>query len=126
VFNNNLIVAATESICCLSAYRPLKRIQMPENPLEVIRSADPEFFGLLETTRENALSEGAIPLKYKLLIAMSLDAAAGAVERVRILAIQAMDNGSTKEEITEALRIAQYIAGIGSVYTAANALKDIL
>jgi alkylhydroperoxidase/carboxymuconolactone decarboxylase family protein YurZ len=37
-----------------------------------------------------------------------------------------MDNGSTKEEITEALRIAQYIAGIGSVYTAANALKDIL
>jgi alkylhydroperoxidase/carboxymuconolactone decarboxylase family protein YurZ len=99
---------------------------MQENPLEVIRSADPEFFGLLETTRETALSEGALHLKYKFLIAMSLDAAAGAVEGVRMLATQAMDNGATKEEITEALRIAHYIAGIGSVYTAANALKDIL
>jgi len=99
---------------------------MPENPLEVIKNADPEFFNLLESTRETALSEGNIPLKYKFLIAMSLDAAAGAVNGVRNLAIQAMNEGATKGDITEALRITQYIAGVGSVYTAANALKDIL
>ncbi|MDK2892878.1 carboxymuconolactone decarboxylase family protein [Methanohalophilus sp.] len=99
---------------------------MSENPLEVIKNADPEFFALLENTRQNALSEGSIPLKYKLLIAMSLDAAAGAVNGVQNLAIGAMNEGATKEEVMEALRITQYVAGVGSVYTAANALKDIL
>ena len=99
---------------------------MSENPLEVIKNADPEFFDLLESNSNTAFSKGCIPTKYKFLIAMSLDAAAGAVNGVQNLAIQAMEEGATKEEITEVLRITQYIAGVGSVYTAANALKDIL
>jgi alkylhydroperoxidase/carboxymuconolactone decarboxylase family protein YurZ len=37
-----------------------------------------------------------------------------------------MEAGATKEEVMEAVRIANYIGGIGSVYTAANALRDIL
>ncbi len=65
-------------------------------------------------------------MKYKFLIAMSLDAAEGAVDGVQNLAMAAMNEGATKEEIMEAIRITQYIAGIGSVYTAANALKEIL
>jgi alkylhydroperoxidase/carboxymuconolactone decarboxylase family protein YurZ len=34
--------------------------------------------------------------------------------------------GATKEEITEALRVAEYISGVGSVYTAAQAQGIIL
>lgn len=87
---------------------------------------DPDFFKLLESTRGLAFSEGGMPMKYKLLLAMALDAANGAVEGVKVLAIQAMQEGATKEEVMEAIRIAQYIFGIGSVYTAARALNDVL
>lgn len=99
---------------------------MSENPLQVIINEDLEFFNLLENTRELALTEGGIPLKYKFLIAMSLDAANGAVEGVKVLAMQAMQAGATKEEVMQAVRITQYIFGVGSVYTAARALNDIL
>ncbi|WP_440948410.1 carboxymuconolactone decarboxylase family protein [Methanosarcina sp. T3] len=99
---------------------------MPEHPLKVIMDKDPELFSLLEDMRELSFSAGGIPLKYKFLIAMALDAANGAVDGVKVLAIQAMEAGATKEEVMEAVRIAQYIFGVGSVYTAARALNDVL
>ena len=99
---------------------------MQENPLEMIKDADPELFNLTEITRNTALGEGAIPLKYKLLIAMALDAAEGAENGVMVLAMQAMAEGATKEEVMETVRIAHFISGVGSVYTAARGLKDIL
>ena len=94
--------------------------------MEIIEAADPEFFKLLEMTRESAFTESGIPMKYKLLMAMSLDAANGAVDGVKVLAMQAMQEGATKEEVMEAVKVAQYICGVGSVYTAANALREIL
>jgi alkylhydroperoxidase/carboxymuconolactone decarboxylase family protein YurZ len=87
---------------------------------------DYQLFNLVENTRELAFAEGGIPLKYKLLIAMSLDAANGAVDGVKFLAMQAMQAGATKEEIMQAIRITHYIFGVGSVYTASNALMDII
>lgn len=56
---------------------------------------------------------------------MALDASHGTVEGVRSLAEQAMKAGATKEEITEAIRVAQYISGVGCVYTAARAFKEL-
>ena len=87
---------------------------------------DPELFTLLESTRELAFVEDGIPLKYKFLLAMVLDAANGSVGGVKFLAIQAMQAGVTKKEIMQAIRITQYIFGVGSVYTASEALKDVL
>jgi alkylhydroperoxidase/carboxymuconolactone decarboxylase family protein YurZ len=49
----------------------------------------------------------------------------GAVEGVRSLAGQAIKAGATKEEITETIRVAQYISGVGCVYTAARAFKEL-
>jgi alkylhydroperoxidase/carboxymuconolactone decarboxylase family protein YurZ len=57
--------------------------------------------------------------------AMVKKASQGAVEEVKALAGQAMKAGATKEEIGEAIRVAQYICGVGSVYTAARAFKDM-
>jgi alkylhydroperoxidase/carboxymuconolactone decarboxylase family protein YurZ len=37
-----------------------------------------------------------------------------------------MEAGATKQEIMQTIRITQYIFGVGSAYTAANALKDVL
>ena len=108
-------------------YVPIEElIRMPENPLQIIEDNDPEFAALLDNTRNLALAEGTMPLKYRLLIALALDASKGAENGVRVLAMQALEAGATKEEIMEAVRITNFIAGVGGVYTAANALRDLL
>ena len=99
---------------------------MSEHPLKIFEDLDPDLLKLVNQTSEFALADGALPGKTKLLIAMALDAAHGAVGGVASLARQAMQAGATKEEMAEALRVAQYVSGVGSVYTAAHALKDIL
>jgi alkylhydroperoxidase/carboxymuconolactone decarboxylase family protein YurZ len=98
---------------------------MREHPLKIFEELDPELLRLVGRTREFALADGALPKKFKLLIAMALDAAHGATEGVKALAQAAQQAGSTKEEITEALRVAQYVSGVGSVYTAAHALREL-
>jgi len=98
---------------------------MSEYPLKIFEKLDPELLKLVENTRELALTDGALPKKFKLLIAMALDASHGAVQGVKALAHAAMQAGATKEEITEALRVAQYVSGAGSVYTAAHALNEL-
>ena len=99
---------------------------LSEHPLKILEKLDPELLKLVESTSNLALSDGALPKKFKLLIAMALDASLGAVQGVKTLAQSAMKAGATKEEIMETLRVAQYISGVGSVYTAAQALKEIL
>jgi alkylhydroperoxidase/carboxymuconolactone decarboxylase family protein YurZ len=99
---------------------------MPEHPLKVFQKLDPKLFKLVENTSELALTDGALPRKFKLLIAMTLDASHGAVGGVTALARMAMEAGATKEEIAEALRVAQYVCGVGCIYTAAQALKEVL
>jgi alkylhydroperoxidase/carboxymuconolactone decarboxylase family protein YurZ len=101
-------------------------VQLPENPLKVFERADPELLRLVDETGKFALAEGALSKKMKLLIAMALDAAAGAPGGVAALAGQARREGATNEEITEAIRVAQYVCGVGSVYAAAQGLKEIL
>lgn len=71
-------------------------------------------------TQKSALAEGALPRRFKLLIATVLDAVNSAPDGVQSLAREA-----TKEEITEAIRVAQCICGVGCVYTAARAFKDV-
>ncbi|MGP8337444.1 MAG: carboxymuconolactone decarboxylase family protein [Methanosarcinaceae archaeon] len=97
---------------------------MPD-PLNTIAKLDPDLIKLIESNKSLALDNGALPRKYKLLIAIALDASKGAVQGVQSLALQALDAGVTKKEIAEALRVAQYINGVGCVYTAAAAFEDI-
>ena len=98
---------------------------MPEHPLKVFETIDPELLKLVDNTREFALTDGALPGKFKLLIAMALDASHGTVDGVKSLAQAAMKAGATKEEVAEALRVTQFISGVGSVYTAGRALKEL-
>jgi alkylhydroperoxidase/carboxymuconolactone decarboxylase family protein YurZ len=101
-------------------------LRMAEEPLKVFETADPELLKLVQDTGEFALADGALPRRFKLLIAMALDAAHGAVGGVQALAGAALQAGATKQEITEALRVAQYVSGVGSVYVAGHALREIL
>ena len=72
---------------------------MPEHPLKPMENLDPELFRLVKQTQQLALGDGIMPRKYKLLIALALDASHGAVEGVRSLAQTAMQAGAKKEEI---------------------------
>ncbi len=98
---------------------------MTENPLKTIERLDPKLLNLIDDTRQLALSDGAIPRKFKILIALALDAAHGATDGVKALANLAIQAGATKEEIAETLRVAQYISGVGSIYTASRALEEL-
>ena len=98
---------------------------MAESPLKIFEKLDPELLKLVGNTKTLALNDGALPRKIKLLIAMALDASEGAVEGVKSLTEQALKAGATKEEIMEAIRVADYICGVGCVYTAARAFKDM-
>ena len=98
---------------------------MTEHPLKIFEKIDPELLKLVRDTNSSALAEGALLRKIKFLIAMALDAAHGTVEGTKSLAEQAMKAGATKEEIVETIRVAQYISGVGSVYVAARAFKEL-
>jgi alkylhydroperoxidase/carboxymuconolactone decarboxylase family protein YurZ len=99
---------------------------MPEDPLATMRKLDPALIKHLHDTNNFIYTDGALPKKIKLLMAMAFDAAAGAEGGVRWLAAEAMKEGATKEEIAETIRVAYQLTGIGSVYAASVALKDLL
>ena len=98
---------------------------MAENPLKIFEKLDPELLRLVDNTKALALDDGALPRKIKLLIAMALDASKGTAEGVKSLTEQALKAGATKEEVMEAVRVAHYICGVGCVYTAAHAFKEV-
>jgi alkylhydroperoxidase/carboxymuconolactone decarboxylase family protein YurZ len=98
---------------------------MVSDPLETIRKLDPELLDFVEQSREKAFKEGALSAKTKYLIAMVLDAAHGATGGVTALARQAVEHGAGKEEIIEALQVANFISGVGSVYTASFGLSEV-
>ena len=98
---------------------------MAEHPLKIFEKVDPELLKLVRETNTFALSDGALPRKYKLLIAMVLDASHGAAAGVKSLTQQALQAGATKEEVMEALRVGHFVCGAGCVYTAAQAFKEI-
>ncbi len=98
---------------------------MAENPLQILEKLAPELLKAVGDARALALNEGALPRKIKLLLAMALDASEGAVEGVRSLTELALKEGATKEEVMDALGVANYICGVGCVYTAARAFKDL-
>ena len=56
-----------------------------QSPLQIFETFDPQLLKLITDTNKLALAEGAIPRKYKYLIAMALDAAHGATDGVRAL-----------------------------------------
>ena len=99
---------------------------MKRDPLETIRKLDSEFCDSISRAAAEAFEDGALSAKVKYLIAMALDAAHGAAGGVASLGRQAMEHGASREEIIEALHVANYVSGVGAVYTASFGLADVL
>ena len=99
---------------------------MQENPFTSLEKLDPKLAGLLDQSRSLAFTDGALPRKYKLLVALALQSAHLADEAIKSFAGMALQAGATREEIAEVLRVVQYINGVGGVLTAASALQHLL
>ena len=98
---------------------------MPEHPLSALQKLDPKIMAHLKDMNDFIYAPGALPKKFKLLLALAFDAAHGADQGVRALTLQAMEEGATKEEIAEALRVAYHLSGVGTLYTASHGLRDL-
>ena len=99
---------------------------MNKNPLDIIKENDNELFSQISACKSSAFAAGSISVKNKLLIGLAIDAVKGTVNGVKSFAQQALAAGATKEEIFETLKVVYYITGVGSIYTAAQALDDLL
>jgi alkylhydroperoxidase/carboxymuconolactone decarboxylase family protein YurZ len=100
--------------------------QRPENPMKMLESMDPELYKVVESNRKFAYTDGVLPLKFKMLLTMALDASHGTVPGTMSCAMGAMQAGATKEEIMETLRVVGFVCGVGSVYTTIQALKQCI
>ena len=99
---------------------------MAGNSMDVIKKFDERLLGIVNENRVFSFKDGALSKKTKYLIALALDASHGATEGVKALALEAKKNGASKDEIMETLRVVNFISGVGCIYTASRALKDIL
>ncbi|XHH09911.1 MAG: carboxymuconolactone decarboxylase family protein [Candidatus Bathyarchaeia archaeon] len=98
---------------------------MSANPLDKYKELDPKLVEQYQNLAGLTYSEGALSAKFKLLIAMSIDVAEGALEGAIILGKRAQNAGATKEEILEALRIAYQIGGTKALFCSAQLVKTL-
>jgi alkylhydroperoxidase/carboxymuconolactone decarboxylase family protein YurZ len=75
-------------------------------------------------TRERVLKDGAIPAKYKLLMAMLIDAVAAHPVGVTALADDARAAGASEEEITEAVEVGYLYGGTAALVMGVNAFTS--
>jgi alkylhydroperoxidase/carboxymuconolactone decarboxylase family protein YurZ len=89
--------------------------------LGAIQQRDPQFSDSYAAMRERILKDGAIPAKYKLLMAMVTDAIAAHPDGVRTLANNARAAGATEPEVTEAVEVGYLFGGTAALVMGSNA-----
>ena len=99
---------------------------MLEHPLKTLEKLDPKLVSMVEETRKFAFSEGALPKKYKFLIALAILTSQLADEGIKTFAQAALQAGATRDEVAETLRLAYYHSGASGIFTANYSLKDII
>jgi len=91
---------------------------------ENLQNNAPEAFKIVNGARESVLTEGALPLKVKLLMTMLCDALLAHESGVRNIAARARDMGATEEEIAETVRVAFWMGGLPALVTGVNAFRS--
>ena len=81
-----------------------------------------ESFNFLQ---DLVLCEGALPQKYKVLMAMAIDVEQSALQGATALGRRALKLGATKEEIIETLGVAYYVGGNRALFTSSQVLQNL-
>jgi alkylhydroperoxidase/carboxymuconolactone decarboxylase family protein YurZ len=92
--------------------------------LRAFEHRDPQLAGSYMAMREHILKDGAIPAKYKLLMAMVTDAIVAHPDGVRALANDARAAGASEAEITEAVEVGYLFGRTAALVMGANAFTS--
>ncbi len=84
----------------------------------------PQIYQDVTSLRDHVLTEGALPLKVKVLMTMLCDALLAHSDGVANIANRARAAGATEEEIAETVGVAFVMGGTPALVTAANAFKS--
>jgi alkylhydroperoxidase/carboxymuconolactone decarboxylase family protein YurZ len=95
------------------------------NPLDVYREFDSEVIQCYDRLQELVFSEGILPQKFKVLIAMAIDVEHGTLQGATVLGRKAPKLGAKKDEIIEALRVSYYVGGNRALFTSAQVLQNL-
>ena len=98
---------------------------MNHDPLETLKKFDSDLFDNISATRELAFTPSHLSIKNKILIALAIDAADGAVQGIKTLMTQALEQGATHGKIMDTIRVVRYLSGVGSMYAVAQALAEL-
>jgi alkylhydroperoxidase/carboxymuconolactone decarboxylase family protein YurZ len=92
--------------------------------LEPLEHRDPRFADSYTAMSGRIMNDGAIPAKYKLLMAMITDAVGAHPVGVRVLADEARAAGASEAEVTEAVEVGYLCGGTGALVIGMNALHE--
>ena len=98
---------------------------MSGSPLDIFKEFDPKVLEAWRNMQELTFAEGALTAKTKVLMAMAIDAGNGALQGAIAIGKRALKMGATKEEIIEALRVANSIGGNEALFTSAMVLQAL-
>ena len=87
-----------------------------------LKRNNPQFADLYLAQSARILKDGAIPAKYKLLMAMIVDAIMAHPAGCASIGNRARAAGASEAEINEAIEVAYLFGGTPAMVTAANAL----
>ena len=91
--------------------------------LKTMKALAPEAMAAFEAFDAAVMKDGAIPAKYKLLMAMVTDAIAAHPDGVRTLAGNARAAGASEPEVTEAVEVGYLFGGTAALVMGANAFN---
>ena len=89
----------------------------------LIQENAPQLYQDVSAVRGHVLTDGALPLKVKVLMTMLCDALLAHEEGVKNIADRARAVGATEEEIAETVGVAFVMGGTPALVTGANAFR---
>ncbi len=89
----------------------------------LIQENAPQLYQDVSAVRDHVLTDGALPLKVKVLMTMLCDALLAHEEGVKNIADRARAVGATEEEIAETIGVAFVMGGTPALVTGANAFR---
>jgi len=92
--------------------------------IEALASHDPEFAEHIGAMRDVSRTDGELSAKYKLMIAVAVDAATNYPQGVDSLAAAAREAGATEGELAETVEVVTTLCGVQGLVTGANALEN--
>jgi AhpD family alkylhydroperoxidase len=93
-------------------------------PIAAIEKRDKKLFEAAKTVYDLAMEPGELDARTKVLITLAIDATLGAGAGVKVLSSAARKMGASDAQITEVLRIAYAISGMGTLHASASAFES--